>query len=434
MDYTKVPRELIYKDRNDLKEFGVQIQESMNYLLFMRLKQQALMGASGAREIALRCYNNAYYVCTLILLEANDFPELRISDYVNKILEIEKDNKNIDEVCLASMAMACLLLARYDSNKYGKDSEVWKAINYRCTHYQWYNSSATDIFHAMMWLDYNSSLPLSSKEFAPRDIVDVIENFGINFLQVYADYICERLALLKDQRKRTYGVDKAITKIRDYQRELCEDYEYNPMKDSFNYSENEGMPIIRDISWEDKIRSFYQQSKEAIDYYREFFQTKEENNSKEETVESAQTQETEALQVTIRDLQSKLSQQESKLIEVSNINNQYANRIKELEEEKVSLQGQLNEAHTIPDTVTAQQRVRMELARKLMDAAGINEEVLAKWGNKDKAGTIMGTMLDIRPSTCKTYLSDPMINYEYHKNTVDIINSLLEALGLKFKL
>ena len=97
MDYTKVPRELIYKDRNDLKEFGVQIQESMNYLLFMRLKQQALMGASGAREIALRCYNNAYYVCTLILLEANDFPELRISDYVNKILEIEKDNKNIDE-------------------------------------------------------------------------------------------------------------------------------------------------------------------------------------------------------------------------------------------------------------------------------------------------------------------------------------------------
>ena len=434
MDYTKVPRGLIYKERNDLKEFGVQIPETMNYLLFLLLKQQALMGTSGARELALRCYNNAYYVCTLILLEANDFPELRISDYVDTILEIEKGNKHIDEVCLASMAMACLLLARYDSNKYGKDSEVWKAIYYRCTHYQWYNSSATDIFHAMMMLNYNLSLPLSLTEFAPRDIVDVIENFGINFLQVYADYICKRLALLKDQRKRTYGVDKAITKIRDYQRELCEDSEYDPKKDSFNYSENEGMSIIRDISWEDNIRSFYQQSKEAIDYYREFFQTKEENNSKEETVESAQTQETEALQVKIRDLQSKLSQQESKLIEVSNINNQYANRIKELEEEKVSLQGQLKEAHTIPDTVTAQQRVRMELARILMDAAGINKDVLAKWGNKDKAGTIMGTMLDIRPSTCKTYLSDPMINYEYHKKTVDIINSLLEALGLKFKL
>ena len=431
MDYTKVPRELIYKKRNDLKEFGVQIPETMNYVLFMRLKQQALMGAPGAREIALRCYNNAYYVCTLILLEANDFPELRISDYVNTILEIEKDNKNVDETCLASMAMACLLLARYDSNKYGKDSEVWKAIYHRCTHYQWYNSSATGIFHAMMMLNYNLSSPLSFTEFAPRDIVDVIENFNVNNLIYYPEYICERLALIEDLRLSMKGADTVIARLKDYQRELCEDSEYDPKKDSFNYSKNEGMPIIRDISWEDHIRSLYQQSKEAIDYYREFFQTKEENNSKEETVESAQTQETEALQVTIRDLQSKLSQQESKLIEVSNINNQYANRIKELEEEKLSLQGQLNEAHTIPDTVTAQQRVRMELARILMDAAGINEDVLAKWGNKDKAGTIMGTMLDIRPSTCKTYLSDPMINYEYHKKTVDIINPLLETLGLK---
>ena len=431
MDYTKVPRELIYKKRNDLKEFGVQIPETMNYVLFMRLKQQALMGAPGAREIALRCYNNAYYVCTLILLEANDFPELRISDYVNTILEIEKDNKNVDETCLASMAMACLLLARYDSNKYGKDSEVWKAIYHRCTHYQWYNSSATGIFHAMMMLNYNLSSPLSFTEFAPRDIVDVIENFNVNNLIYYPEYICERLALIEDLRLSMKGADTVIARLKDYQRELCEDSEYDPKKDSFNYSKNEGMPIIRDISWEDHIRSLYQQSKEAIDYYREFFQTKEENNSKEETVESAQTQETEALQVTIRDLQSKLSQQESKLIEVSNINNQYANRIKKLEEEKLSLQGQLNEAHTIPDTVTAQQRVRMELARILMDAAGINEDVLAKWGNKDKAGTIMGTMLDIRPSTCKTYLSDPMINYEYHKKTVDIINPLLETLGLK---
>ena len=431
MDYTKVPRELIYKKRNDLKEFGVQIPETMNYVLFMRLKQQALMGAPGAREIALRCYNNAYYVCTLILLEANDFPELRISDYVNTILEIEKDNKNVDETCLASMAMACLLLARYDSNKYGKDSEVWKAIYHRCTHYQWYNSSATGIFHAMMMLNYNLSSPLSFTEFAPRDIVDVIENFNVNNLIYYPEYICERLALIEDLRLSMKGADTVIARLKDYQRELCKDSEYDPKKDSFNYSKNEGMPIIRDISWEDHIRSLYQQSKEAIDYYREFFQTKEENNSKEETVESAQTQETEALQVTIRDLQSKLSQQESKLIEVSNINNQYANRIKELEEEKLSLQGQLNEAHTIPDTVTAQQRVRMELARILMDAAGINEDVLAKWGNKDKAGTIMGTMLDIRPSTCKTYLSDPMINYEYHKKTVDIINPLLETLGLK---
>ena len=140
------------------------------------------------------------------------------------------------------------------------------------------------------------------------------------------------------------------------------------------------------------------------------------------------------LQATIRELKLKLDHQEKKLVEANNINTQQATRIEELNTEVNKLQKELEEAHTIPDTVTAQQRVRMELARKLMDAAGIHEDILEKWGNKDKAGTLMGTMLDIKPSTCKTYLSDPCMNCEYHKDTVEIINPLLEALGLDFKL
>ena len=165
MDYIKISRSVIYKDRTDLKDFGVHVPGTINNQLFINLKQHALMGVSGAKEVALRCYNNAYYVCTLILLEADDFPELRISDYVDKILEIEKDNKYTDEVCLASMAMACLLLATYDPKRYGRDSEIWNAIYYRCTHYQWYHSSATAIFHHMMEWDYRITTPLSHREF-----------------------------------------------------------------------------------------------------------------------------------------------------------------------------------------------------------------------------------------------------------------------------
>ena len=98
MDYLKIPRSVIYKERNDLNDFGVRTPETMNYLLFMHMKQLVLMGVPGAREVALRCYNNAYYICTIILLEADDFPELRISDYVDTILETEKENKYTDEV------------------------------------------------------------------------------------------------------------------------------------------------------------------------------------------------------------------------------------------------------------------------------------------------------------------------------------------------
>ena len=404
----------------------------MNYLLFMHMKQLVLMGVPGAREVALRCYNNAYYICTIILLEADDFPELRISDYVDTILETEKENKYTDEVCLVSMAMACLLLAKYDEKKYGRHSDMWKAIYHRCTHFQWYHSSASEVFLNMMSLEYSFTFPLSNTEFEPRDITDVIDNFSKRDLQVYAEYICERLAHLKDTRQRIYWTDMAVAQIKGYQLELCEDTGYDPKKDCFKHTDN--YDPIRDLSWENKVRACYQRSKEAIKYYTEHYPTKEENDSQEKTEEFAQAPETEVLQTKIMELESKLTQQEKQLIEVSKMNDQYANRIKELDTENKSLQGQLKEANTIPDNVTAQQRVRMELARKLMDAAGINKDVLAKWGNKDKAGTVMGTMLDIVPSTCKTYLSDPSINHEHHKETVDKINPLLEALGLKFKL
>ena len=432
MDYLKIPRSLIYKERNDLKDFGVQTPDTMNSLLFLHLKQQTLMGVPGAREVALRCYNNAYYICTLILLEADNFPELRVSDYVDTILETEKENKYTDEVCLASMAMACLLLAKYDEKRYGTDSEIWKKIYYRCTHYQWYHSSEATIFLNMISLEYSCTNPLSNSEFEPRDITDVIDNFSERDFQDYSEYICERLAHLKDTRQRIYWTDMAVAQIKGYQLELCEDTGYNPKKDCFKHTDN--YDPIRDLSWENKVRACYQRSKEAIKYYTEHYPTKEENDSQEKTEEFAQAPETEAPQTKFAELESKLTQQEKQLIEVSKMNDQYANRIKELDTENKSLQGQLKEANTIPDNVTAQQRVRMELARKLMDAAGINKDVLAKWGNKDKAGTVMGTMLDIVPSTCKTYLSDPSINHEHHKETVDKINPLLEALGLKFKL
>lgn len=432
MDYTKVPRALIYKDRNDLKGFGVQTPDTMNNILFKILKQQALMGVSGAREVALRCFNNAYYVCTLILLEAKDFPELRISDYVDKILEIEKDKGHVDEVCLVSMAMTCQLLEKYDKKRYGRDSDVWNAINYRCTHYQWYHSSATAIFHNMISCEYRITIPLSNTEFAPRDIIEVIENCSERDLQVYAEYICERLALLKDPSQRMHGADMAIARIKDYQRELCEASEYDPEKDCFKYANNDYS--LRDLTSESEIRDYYQQSKEAIDYYTEHYPTTEGNDSKEKDGESPQAPETEFLQTEIRELKLKLTQLENQLKETNVINTQYATRIEEQDTEIKNLQNELKEAHTIPDTVTAQQKVRMELTRKLIEAAGINEEILAKWGNKDKAGTLIGMMLDILPSTCKTYISDPYLNSQYHKETIEKINSLLDALGIKFRL
>lgn len=275
MDYLKISRSLIYKDRNDLKDFGVQTPDTMNYLLFMYLKQQALMGVPGAREVALRCFNNAYYICTLIILEADDFPELRISDYVDTILEIEKDNKYTDEVCLASMAMACLLLAKYDEKRYGTDSDIWKAIYHRCTHYQWYHSSATEIFLSMMSRDYNITSSLSHTEFAPRDIIEAIEEASPLNLAIGYKYICNSLSNVTDRRKAIYGADLAISRLNDDLREIYEDWEYNPDTDSFEYEDE----LIRDLDSEQRVRDGIEIRKSAVEYIIEHFPTKENTNN-----------------------------------------------------------------------------------------------------------------------------------------------------------
>lgn len=109
-------------------------------------------------------------------------------------------------------------------------------------------------------------------------------------------------------------------------------------------------------------------------------------------------------------------------------------RIELLEAQVSKLEAELKEAQTIPETITAKQKVRMELTCQLMEKAGITKEVLEHHGNKDKAGTIMGALLEIPSTTCKVYVSQRDISTPYHKETIDELNPLLMELGTDIKL
>lgn len=83
MDYTKVPRILIYKDRSSLEDFGVYEPQSFNATLF-----NALMSLDdlkprykGAFQEILRLFNDAYYFLTQVFLEKN--PIERYATYCN---------------------------------------------------------------------------------------------------------------------------------------------------------------------------------------------------------------------------------------------------------------------------------------------------------------------------------------------------------------
>jgi len=79
MDYTTVPRSLIYRDRRSLEEFGVYGDHAMNKEIAKVLRTFPIINGRYAETKALTCMNNAYYICTMALLERD--PVWRISDY-----------------------------------------------------------------------------------------------------------------------------------------------------------------------------------------------------------------------------------------------------------------------------------------------------------------------------------------------------------------
>ena len=104
MDYTQVPRSLIYKDRTSLDDFGVQTPGTINNYLFTQMRRMTLLRCGDAKDIALRCFNNAYYICTLMQLE--EFPDLCMDKYES--LLFQEKISSPEDVYQASMALVCV--------------------------------------------------------------------------------------------------------------------------------------------------------------------------------------------------------------------------------------------------------------------------------------------------------------------------------------
>ena len=104
-------------------------------------------------------------------------------------------------------------------------------------------------------------------------------------------------------------------------------------------------------------------------------------------------------------------------------------------EEKINEQEEMLESmkKNLP-SIEAQQKVRMELARKIMSEAGFTIEFLSVRGRKTKVATLMGIMLDIPNHTCQSWLSCQELNREEHHKTIKEINDTLEALDIELRI
>lgn len=405
MDYTKLPRSVVYKDRSNLSEYGVQTEGTLNHYLFNQMRRMTLLRCGNAEQIALQCLNNAYYICTLTQLE--EFPDTRNDGYETQLMKVEVPFK--EDVYQASMALACVMLAAYDDKYKQKDDLLIENIHHWTSHNRWMGTKFRKSFEDIIEACSPEGFSLPDDVFAPRDIIDVIENIDTELWDYYPQYICERLSLLDDSRRKTYGVDLAIARLNDELRSIFEDYGYDPKTNSFSeptYGTYGDSPDFKD-----DFKRCCQPAKEAMAYI---------NNNRQSIMDSVgespkKDEQTQNPQASVSSVSvTEVSQLKNRISELSDNLKKKEEENKQLQQQLEELQAKLEEALALPEDITAEQRVRMEVALQLLESAGLTKETLGQHGNKQKAATIMSFLLGIKSNNkrgneaqvCANYIND----------------------------
>ena len=114
MDYTRIPRALIYKNRTEIDDFPINGDEynTLESQFYKKLIKRAFIKNSWqGPDYILKIFNNAYYICTLILLEKT--PTVYLARYKIIASENSKDFNLRFNVLPATMALVYNFLEYY---------------------------------------------------------------------------------------------------------------------------------------------------------------------------------------------------------------------------------------------------------------------------------------------------------------------------------
>lgn len=160
MDYTTVPRSLIYRDRRSLEEFGVYGDHKINIEIAKALRSFPIINERNAESKALTCMNNAYYICTMALLEKD--PVWRISDY-ETISDTVNNTRWKIEIRKITISLVYLYLCCLPDDVGTHLMDFLQELNRKVSTYGYFE-------HILENIDEDVELP--PNEFAPR-IIDM---------------------------------------------------------------------------------------------------------------------------------------------------------------------------------------------------------------------------------------------------------------------
>ena len=172
MDFTNIPRALIYRDKKNLDDF-IEANE-LNSALIKNMAEIEELLYSDFEEYALICMNAAYYICTIFMLEKHPVWRLsKIDSYIGKLnLHPVAEYKNI------IFSIVYLMLNHYNKNWQDNNGDLLEKI-YVCIYPEEKNARA----HIRVYLEgskkdilqtLETNLPpdfvLPDDEFSPRII------------------------------------------------------------------------------------------------------------------------------------------------------------------------------------------------------------------------------------------------------------------------
>ena len=179
MDYTKLPSQLVCRTRNSLEEFT--INNEMNECLVDNMLDIYFLQSSNFKERATACFNTAYYICTLILVD--EHPEWSLPKYYDIAYCNQKNNFEGQAIVLS---LVRVYLLHFDSDWHEKHKKVVEKLEvFLSSHWiQQGNPFLNDYSYQDAFNNLNSfsvaTAPFSTTEFALR----VIDQETIEEIQI----------------------------------------------------------------------------------------------------------------------------------------------------------------------------------------------------------------------------------------------------------
>ena len=122
MDYTKLPSQLVCRTRNSLEEFTN--NNEMNECLVDNMLDIYYLQSSNFKERATACFNAAYYICTLILVD--EHPEWSLPKYYD-IAYCNQKNNIVGQAIVLSLVRVYLL--HFDSDWLDKHKKLVEKLD-----------------------------------------------------------------------------------------------------------------------------------------------------------------------------------------------------------------------------------------------------------------------------------------------------------------